>query len=71
MPAVVHSGNYMARSYSPLSLLPPFPPYLPFLLPPSLASLFEKPYFAKLKAAFSGFSVGCCINREKGYLLPT
>ena len=31
-------------SYSPLSLLsqsllPPFPPYLPFLLPPSLASL--------------------------------
>ena len=21
--------------------------------------------------SFSGFSVGCCINRELGYLLPT
>ena len=25
----------------------------------------------KLSCAFSGSSVGCCINKEKGYLLPT
>ena len=27
--------------------------------------------FLQLMHFFSGFSVGCCINREKGYLLPT
>ena len=28
-------------------------------------------WWRKLFISFSGFSVGCCINREKGYLLPT
>jgi len=37
-----------------------------------MLALVGRVWLARLTSkAFSGFSVGCCINREKGYLLPT